>query len=110
MNSSNCGAMRLLRSLSASLSVSSCRDLSDVRTGAPIPPSSYRRCGSESLETSQKTSRGVLRRIIKESKIDIDCKVRCVRLSHWILTLSIGKSRGWLSPTVDKLAEIPNNS
>jgi hypothetical protein len=66
LNSSNYGAMRLFRKISGKLGIS-CRDLSDVRTGTP-PRSLY---GKEEPETLQKTSRGVLCRIRKESMIKI---------------------------------------
>ena len=89
LNSSKRGVVRLLRKYSAELGLSSCRDLSDVRTGSPFLGSLF--SGKEPV-TLQKTSRGVLCRIINESMIDMECRVRCVRLSHWIFVPGNGNN------------------
>ena len=74
--------MILLRKLLTELTLSSCRDLRDVTTGAPI--SSCLVLPSQALEMSQNTSRGVMLRMSKESMINMEFKLRCVRLSHRI--------------------------
>ena len=87
LNSSKCGAMILLINPSTKLAVSICRDLRGVRTGVPKCPLN----SGQKPEILQKTNRGVLRRIRRESLKDMQCRVRWVRLSQWILVPSIGK-------------------
>jgi hypothetical protein len=101
--------MRISRNSLANFLIS-CRDLSDVIKGAPILVSVFR--GQEPV-TLQKTSRGVLRKIKKESRIYMECRVRCVRLSHWILVSRIGNDerlalskRGQVSLRIKFVAQV----